>query len=327
LPAPVGNLHSSRLTDLKLTGKVRSLGRLHGQEVDLPLTLAGHSKEEGVGEVSESQQNLEEAMQQLDQINGVVLGRSNQQKQNGDVGDYALRFSKGTLNAHKDLGDRLTNETLEVLLDIGKNIWEEFNDLSLNFNSFFKLDKLGFPTSTEFSDRKVQSLRNLWQNRENPELLGGLTYGFIAGGILKYKGGDRVPNKTGAVSGAQWNEYLTSKYGAENVFWDWPKNKGFVYGADEIGSLQPGQLIGRLGNERGTFASPLGTTPETLSLRPGTDVSNLNVYRVLQEIPDTRIGPAAPAFDMPGYGTQYELPKSVKELLNPANQYLERVTK
>ena len=143
-----------------------------------------------------------------------------------------------------------------------------------------------------------------------------------------------VPNSTSVirgtsetVTGSQWNEFLSAKYGAENVFWDWPKNQGFVYGADEIGSLQPGQLIGRLGSERGTFASPLGTPPEALSLRPGTDLSNLNVYRVTQEIPDVRIGPAAPAFDMPGYGPQYQLPYSVKDLLNPENPFLERVTK
>lgn len=125
-------------------------------------------------------------------------------------------------------------------------------------------------------------------------------------------------------TGAQWNEYLSAKYGASNVFWDWPKNQGFVYGADDMGALQPGQMIGRLGSERGTFVSPLGTAPETLSLRPGTDTSNLNVYRVVQEIPGTRIGPAAPAFDMPGYGPQYQLDRSVKELL--ASGHLERVT-
>ena len=127
------------------------------------------------------------------------------------------------------------------------------------------------------------------------------------------------------MTGAQWNGFLSAKYGAENVFWDWPKNKGFVYGADELGPVQPGQLLGRLGNESGTFVSPFGTAPEQLSLRPGTDVSNLNVYRVIREIPSTRVGPAAPAFDMPGYGTQYELPRSVGELVRSG--HLERVTK
>jgi hypothetical protein len=127
------------------------------------------------------------------------------------------------------------------------------------------------------------------------------------------------------VKGAQWNEFLSAKYGEENVFWDWPKNNGFVYGSDEIGTLQSGQLIGRIGNEGGTFVSPLGTTPESLSLRPGTDLSNLNVYRVIDDIPNTRIGSAAPAFDMPGYGTQYELSQSVNALVKSKN--LERVTK
>ena len=69
----------------------------------------------------------------------------------------------------------------------------------------------------------------------------------------------------------------------------------------------------------------MGTAPETLSLRPGTDTSNLNVYRVVNEIPGTRIGPAAPAFDMPGYGMQNELPSSVADLLKSG--HLERVTK
>jgi YD repeat-containing protein len=163
---------------------------------------------------------------------------------------------------------------------------------------------------------------------------GNSLIGVVAGGAQVVRMGravqvggavDDVANQAGAASGAQWNEYLTSKYGADNVVWDWPKNKGFVYGADEIGGLQPGELVGRLGNERGTFVSPLGTAPETLSLRPGTDVSNLNVYRVIKEIPNTRIGPAAPAFDMPGYGVQKELPSSVKALLKSG--HLERVTK
>ncbi len=122
-------------------------------------------------------------------------------------------------------------------------------------------------------------------------------------------------NGSGKIAGAQWNDFLSSKYGADNVVWDWPKNKGFVYGADEIGPMQSNQLIGRLGNERGTFVSTLDAAPDTLSLRPGTDTSNLNVYRIVKEIPGARIGPAAPAFDMPGYGMQYELPNSVADLL------------
>ena len=126
-------------------------------------------------------------------------------------------------------------------------------------------------------------------------------------------------------TGAQWNEYLSSKYGEKDVYWDWPKNRGFVYGADKATTLQPGQMVGRLGNENGTFVSPLGTSPEALSLRPGTDTSNLNVYRVIQEIPGTNVGPAAPAFDMPGYGTQYELPSSVGELRSSGS--LELITK
>ncbi|MDO6687893.1 MULTISPECIES: glycohydrolase toxin TNT-related protein [unclassified Agarivorans] len=133
-----------------------------------------------------------------------------------------------------------------------------------------------------------------------------------------------VPDSADNISGAHWNQYLSDKYGADNVVWDWPKNDGFVYGADRIDSLQPGELIGRVGSERGTFVSPLGTKPESLSLRPGTDTSNLNVYRVV-EVDNARVGPAAPAFDMPGYGEQIKLPASVKDLVKSGQ--LERVIK
>jgi hypothetical protein len=61
-----------------------------------------------------------------------------------------------------------------------------------------------------------------------------------------------------------------------------------------------------------------------LSLNPDTDLSNDNVYRIVKPIPDVRMGPAAPAFDMPGYGTQFKLPKSVSQLIQ--EEYLERVT-
>jgi RHS repeat-associated protein len=146
--------------------------------------------------------------------------------------------------------------------------------------------------------------------------------------------GDAFGNKTDEISevaenahvtGAQWRELFSARYGPENVSWEWPQNRGFVYGADEVGSLHRGQLIGRVGPESGTFASPLGTAPGRLSLHPDTDLSNVNVYRVRAEIDSTRIGPAAPAFDRPGYGIQYDLPLSVSELVEL--EFLERLSR
>jgi len=133
---------------------------------------------------------------------------------------------------------------------------------------------------------------------------------------------DGVVASEGRITGQQWNEYFVEKYGAENVKWAWPANQGFVYGADSMEVLQTGRLFGRIGSESGTFAAPLGTAPETLSLRPGTDLSNYNVYRVIKPF-EVRSGPAAPAFDMPGYGTQYQLPKSVSDLIK--EKFLEPV--
>jgi hypothetical protein len=125
------------------------------------------------------------------------------------------------------------------------------------------------------------------------------------------------------VTGTQWQTYLANKYGAENVSWAWPGNQGFVYGADTYGTLDSGQFFGRIGGESGTFAAPLNTDPATLSLNPATDLSNYNVYQVTNPIPGVRMGPAAPAFDMPGYGTQYQLPMSVSNLIDGG--YLTRV--
>lgn len=118
-----------------------------------------------------------------------------------------------------------------------------------------------------------------------------------------------------SVSGSQWNEYFTEKYGPENVTWEWPANRGFVYGADTTGPLVEGQYVVRYGPTNGSFVTPLGTDPATLSMAPGTDFTNFNIFQITKTIPNVRMGPAAPAFDMPGYGMQYDLrPSRVSDL-------------
>jgi hypothetical protein len=63
-----------------------------------------------------------------------------------------------------------------------------------------------------------------------------VTPGEVKGGAAEVIVGESSTNLNGngKVAGAQWNDFLSSKYGADNVVWDWPKNKGFVYGADEM---------------------------------------------------------------------------------------------
>ncbi|WP_005034643.1 Ig-like domain repeat protein [Holophaga foetida] len=129
---------------------------------------------------------------------------------------------------------------------------------------------------------------------------------------------------SGRVTGSQWKDYFVNKYGAENVTWEWPANRGFVYGADTTGPLAEGQYVVRYGPSNGSFVAPLGTDPATLSMAPGTDLSNFNVYRVIKTIPDVRMGPAAPAFEMPGYGMQYDLSPN---RVNTLNEYLSLVPK
>jgi hypothetical protein len=59
------------------------------------------------------------------------------------------------------------------------------------------------------------------------------------------------------------------------------------------------------------------------ALPPGAEDGAYSVFRVVKPL-TVQAGPVAPAFDSFGGGTQYLLPKSVKELLESG--VIERVT-
>lgn len=105
----------------------------------------------------------------------------------------------------------------------------------------------------------------------------------------------------------------------------WPPNDGAVPGTEKLVSLQKGTEFGRIGGEWGSYVAPPNTLPEKLALKPGTDISVYNEYRVIKEIPRVQQAEVAGWFDMPGGGTQYKLPASIKDLLEAG--YIELIIK
>ena len=105
----------------------------------------------------------------------------------------------------------------------------------------------------------------------------------------------------------------------------WPPNDGAVPGTEKSVSLQKGTEFGRIGGEWGSYVAPPNTLPEKLALRPGTDTSVYNEYRAIKEIPRVQQAEVASWFDMPGGGTQYKLPASIKDLVEAG--YIELIIK
>lgn len=131
----------------------------------------------------------------------------------------------------------------------------------------------------------------------NENILGpSLMLGAVGGA------GEGVPVEPGTSTG--------SSYLNETQYW--PKNDGFLVSQNQT---LYGGLYGRFGNESGNYLAPVGTAPETLSLRPGTTSQPYTVYQVVKPLP-AAVGPASPWFAQPGLGTQVMLPMSVNEAVN-----------
>jgi hypothetical protein len=93
----------------------------------------------------------------------------------------------------------------------------------------------------------------------------------------------------------------------------WPDNDGFADTPTKT-TLQPGTKIDRYGKVSGKYAAPEGTQFGQRSLAPGSENSPYNSYEVIKPF-DVNSGIAAPWFDQPGQGTQYQLPMSIRELI------------
>ncbi len=101
----------------------------------------------------------------------------------------------------------------------------------------------------------------------------------------------------------------------------WPPNRGFIK-ATSI-TLKPGTKIDRYGgrikdgifSDTGTFVSPAGSSFASRALPLDTLDKPYKIYEVVNPI-HADAGPAIPWFEQPGGGTQYELSKSIKQLLD-----------
>ena len=100
--------------------------------------------------------------------------------------------------------------------------------------------------------------------------------------------------------------------GADNAAW--PPNRGFD-GDSAPASLIPGAKVDRYGSPNGTFVSPDRTPFPNRSLPTSSASKPLKTYEVAKTI-QVDAGSAAPWFNQPGEGTQFELPRTVQDLLD-----------
>jgi len=94
----------------------------------------------------------------------------------------------------------------------------------------------------------------------------------------------------------------------------WPPNDGFTSPPGNE-KLISGTEIDRYGSDDGRFVSPKGTPYDERAVAPGTNLKPYSVFKVVKEF-FVKSGTIAPWFDKPGGGTQYKLPKAVKDLLD-----------
>ncbi|MFO0652308.1 MAG: glycohydrolase toxin TNT-related protein [Polyangiales bacterium] len=107
-----------------------------------------------------------------------------------------------------------------------------------------------------------------------------------------------------------------SKYKKPDGSWDWPGNKGFD-GVPKDDVLKPGSVIDRFGGNNGSYFSPPGTPFEARALSPDSLTAPYRSFEVLRPLP-VQSGGIAPAFGMPGGGTQFLTGPKLGDLLNPA---------
>ena len=81
-------------------------------------------------------------------------------------------------------------------------------------------------------------------------------------------------------------------------------------------TLEPGQYLQRIGGEGGSYVSSYFTDPFSLSLPYDklSQLNNISVYEVVSPI-TVNAGPALPFFGQYGGGIQYDLGKSIAELI------------
>lgn len=166
------------------------------------------------------------------------------------------------------------------------------------------------------------------------ELVGWTTLGLVGGAVA---GGCLGATAAWMLTGTATASVTATYYGFQSLAWAYtlggvggalgfighniginpnyyPVNDGFAYMNQTI--LQPGDYVQRIGSDGGRFVSPFFTDPFSLSL-PYNQISNIynpTIYEVLKPYQVTS-GAAVPYFGQYGGGMQYNLGKTVAQLV------------
>ncbi len=99
---------------------------------------------------------------------------------------------------------------------------------------------------------------------------------------------------------------------------NYPPYDGVVLGTIEKVVLKEGTKLGRYGKIRNDskYVTEVGCSPDELSLPPWTNPQEYFELIIKKDIPNVEKSQIAPWGDSPGGGTQYRLPKSIKELID-----------
>lgn len=88
-------------------------------------------------------------------------------------------------------------------------------------------------------------------------------------------------------------------------------------------TLKPGTLIDRYGSEKGNYTAPMGTDYESRALPYKNNPFMYYKYEVINEIDGVDVSKVASAFGCSGGAVQYQLPISVRDLVDTG--YLRRI--
>ncbi|WP_127573112.1 TNT domain-containing protein [Georgenia faecalis] len=93
--------------------------------------------------------------------------------------------------------------------------------------------------------------------------------------------------------------------------WRYPADEGFA-APPRPNTIEPGDVLDRLGRPGGSYASPEGTPYAERALPPSSVGADYHRYEVLRPLPDTVTeGPIAPWFEQPGGGLQYKFDETI----------------
>lgn len=138
-------------------------------------------------------------------------------------------------------------------------------------------------------------------------------------------GGDLIPQDYDRFGALSKDEFLDKHWDADHVnswddttgSWRYPDNDGFT-GTPLVDEPPAGTRFDRFGGESGDFVADEGTPFGDRALPPDSLGKDYHLYETTKPFDDASgyptVGSTAPAFEQPGGGIQYKLPRSVQWL-------------